>query len=145
MQETWIWSLGQDDSLEEEMATHSSILSWKIPWTEEPGGLQSMGSQKVRRSNWAVTWFKPDLIFYHYMLKSIGVGQLVRYNYFGFPSLSRELCSMVKLYFAFVHEYPFIICGRVCIYPHSLCWHSSKSFAKIISFCQTQQSYFINE
>ena len=41
-------SLGQEDSLEEEMATHTSILAWRIPWTEEPGGLQSMGSQRVR-------------------------------------------------------------------------------------------------
>ena len=43
MQETWVQSLSQADPLEEEMATHSSILAWKIPWTEEPGGLQSMG------------------------------------------------------------------------------------------------------
>ena len=46
MQETWVWSLGQEDSLEEEMATHSSILAWEIQWTEEPGGLQSMRSQR---------------------------------------------------------------------------------------------------
>ena len=46
-QETGAWSLGQKDSLEKEMATHSSILAWRIPWTEEPGGLQSMESQKV--------------------------------------------------------------------------------------------------
>ena len=46
----WVWSLGQGVSLEEEMATHSSILIWKIPWTEEPGGLQFMGLQKVRYS-----------------------------------------------------------------------------------------------
>ena len=45
MQETWVRSLGQEDPLEEGMATHTSILAWKIPWTEEPGGLQSMGSQ----------------------------------------------------------------------------------------------------
>ena len=44
-QETGIWSLNQDDPLEEEMATHASVLTWRIPWTEEPGGLQSMGSQ----------------------------------------------------------------------------------------------------
>ena len=44
----WIQSLGQEVSLEEEMATHSSILAWKTPWTEEPGGLQSMGSQRGR-------------------------------------------------------------------------------------------------
>ena len=47
MRETWVQSLGQEDLLEKEMATHSSILAWKIPWTEEPGGLQSKGSQRV--------------------------------------------------------------------------------------------------
>ena len=48
MQETWVRSLGQEDPLEKEMANYSSILAWKIPWTEEPGGLQSMGSRRVR-------------------------------------------------------------------------------------------------
>ena len=47
MQETQVLSLGWKDLLEKEMATHSSILAWRIPWTEEPGGLQSMGSQRV--------------------------------------------------------------------------------------------------
>ena len=48
MQETWIRSLGQEDPLEKRMATHSSILAWRIPWTEEPGGLHSpWGSQRV--------------------------------------------------------------------------------------------------
>ena len=47
MQETWVQSLGQEDPLEKEMAIHSSTLAWKIPWTEEPGGLQSMGLQRV--------------------------------------------------------------------------------------------------
>ena len=47
-QEMRVLSLGWDDPLEKEMATHSSILAWKIPWTEEPGGLQSTGSQRVR-------------------------------------------------------------------------------------------------
>ena len=47
MQETWVRSLCREDSLEKEMATHSSILAWRIPWTDEPGGLQSMGSQRV--------------------------------------------------------------------------------------------------
>ena len=53
MQETWVQSLGQEDPLEEGMAIHSRILAWRIPWTEEPGGLQSMGSQKsqTRLSN----------------------------------------------------------------------------------------------
>ena len=47
MRETWVQSLGQEDPLEKEMATHSSTLAWKIPWTEKPGRLQSMGSQRV--------------------------------------------------------------------------------------------------
>ena len=46
-QETWVRSLGQEDPLEEEMTTHSSILAWKIPWTEDPGGPQSMGLQRI--------------------------------------------------------------------------------------------------
>ena len=47
MQETWAPSLGWEDPLVEEMATNTSILAWTVPWTEEPGGLQSMGSQRV--------------------------------------------------------------------------------------------------
>ena len=46
--EMQVQSLGQEDPLEEEMATHSNILAWRMPWTEEPGGLQFMGSQRVR-------------------------------------------------------------------------------------------------
>ena len=47
LRETWVQSLDREDPLEKEMATHSSTLAWRIPWTEEPGGLQSMGSQRV--------------------------------------------------------------------------------------------------
>jgi len=50
MQETWVRSLGWEDPLEEGMATHSSILAWRIPWTEEPGGLQSMRSQRIENN-----------------------------------------------------------------------------------------------
>jgi len=48
MQETWVRPLGQEDPLEKGMATHSSILAWRIPWTEQPGGLGPMWSQRVR-------------------------------------------------------------------------------------------------
>ena len=48
MQETWVQSLGQEDPLEKGVAVHSSIFAWRIPWTEEPGRLQSMGLQRVR-------------------------------------------------------------------------------------------------
>ena len=50
MRETWVQSLGWEDPLEEGMATHSSILAWRIPWTEEPGGPQSLRSQRVRHN-----------------------------------------------------------------------------------------------
>ena len=55
MRETWVQSLGLEVPLEKEMATHSSMLVWRIPWTEEPGGLQSTGLQRVWH-NWARTW-----------------------------------------------------------------------------------------
>ena len=57
MQETWVRLLGQEDPLEKEMAIHSSILAWRIQWTEEPGGLQSMGSQsRTRLSDFTLTF-----------------------------------------------------------------------------------------
>ena len=62
MWETWVRSLGWEDPLEEGMATHSSILSWRIPWTEEPGGLQSMGSQKTDQlRTWTYLLFRDHL------------------------------------------------------------------------------------
>ena len=54
-QDTWVWSLGWEDSLDKGMSTHSSVLAWRIPWTEEPGGLQSTGSQRVRHDREALT------------------------------------------------------------------------------------------
>ena len=56
MQELWAQSLGQEDPLEKGMATHSSIFTWKIPWTEKPGGLQSMKCQRVER-DWVTNTF----------------------------------------------------------------------------------------
>ena len=47
MKETWVGSLGQEDPLEKEMAAHSSVLAWRVPWTEERGGLQAVGSQRA--------------------------------------------------------------------------------------------------
>ena len=57
-QETPVWSLGGEDPLEKEMATHSSILAWEIPWTEEPGGLQSMGLQESDTTEQLCTYTK---------------------------------------------------------------------------------------
>ena len=62
MQETWVGSLGQEDPLEKGMATHSNILAWRIPWTEEPDGLQSMGLQRARH-NWATNMHTVFVLF----------------------------------------------------------------------------------
>ena len=63
MQETWIQPLGQEDPWEKEMATHSSILAWRIPWTEEPGGLLFMRSQRIRHDRVTNTFtFSPGLV-----------------------------------------------------------------------------------
>ena len=56
MQETWVQSLGWEDPLEKGKATHCSILAWRIPWTEEPDGLQSMGSQRVEHNRASSTF-----------------------------------------------------------------------------------------
>ena len=65
MQETWVRSLGQEDPLEKEMAIHSSTIAWKIPRTEEPGRLQSMGSQRVRH-DWATSHTLTPRIVFNY-------------------------------------------------------------------------------
>ena len=57
MQETQVQSLGWEDPLEKRMATQCSILAWRIPWTEEPGRLQSMGSQRVKHDSVTITFF----------------------------------------------------------------------------------------
>ena len=67
VQETWVWPLGQKDPLEKEMATLSSILTWRIPWTEESDGLQSTGEQRVRH-DWAGKW--GTLFFYKNLILS---------------------------------------------------------------------------
>ena len=63
MPETWVRSLGQEDTLEKEMATHSSILAWKIPRTEEPGGLQQKGTQRLGY-NWATSLSNHKIVFH---------------------------------------------------------------------------------
>ena len=70
MQNTWVWFLCWADPLEKGMTTHSSILAWNIPWTEEPGGLQSMGWQRVRQ-DWATiifTWWLQTRNIYYLMV-----------------------------------------------------------------------------
>ena len=73
MRETWVRFLGWEDPLAKEMATHSSILAWEIPWTEEPGGLQPVGSQEVEH-DWAHVHCTGHLFFFLFGLATFYVG-----------------------------------------------------------------------
>ena len=75
-QETWVQSLGWKDPLEKGMATHSSILAWRIPWTEEPGALQSVGSQRVGHE-WATTTNIMNISCYSFCSSILDMGFLV--------------------------------------------------------------------
>ena len=77
MWEIWVRSLGREDPLEKEMETHSSILAWRIPWTEEPGRLQSMGSQRVRH-DWATSLLLFILWWKGHLFLVLGLGSLHR-------------------------------------------------------------------
>ena len=93
MWETRVWFLGWEDPLEEEMATHSSTLSWKIPWTEEPGGLQSMRSQKSRTRLNDFTFFLIYTLSHFFLLSifahsKIFINDLLYGNYLTFISFA---------------------------------------------------------
>ena len=110
MQEMYIWSLGREDPLEKEMVTHSSILAWRIPWTEEPGGLQSTGSQRVGH-DWATSL--------HFSLLAILWNSAFKWVYLSFsplPFTSFLFSAICKdssdNHFAFLH---FFFLGMVLI------------------------------
>ena len=119
VQKTRVWSLGQEDSLEKGMATHSSILAWKIPWTEEPGLLQSKGSQRVRH-DWATnTWHPYDFLWQNVYLGLLPTFWLVCFSvtelyklsvYFGNSVLVN--CIICKYFLPF-HRLSFH-CGFFC-------------------------------
>ena len=89
-QETWVQSLGREDPLEQKMATHTSILAWRIPWTEKPGGLQSMGSQRVRH-DWATNiftlWSFMEIQFTYQIIHSLKIHNSLHFSAF------TELCN----------------------------------------------------
>ena len=114
MRETWVRSLGWEDPLEKEMATHSSILAWRIPWTEELGGLQSMGrkeSDTTERLHFK--WIKlfPGWWYIHMFLSSNSLSDKFAYPVVSI-NLSREFCleSQFKFRpcFKFHHLFPFL-------------------------------------
>ena len=101
MQETWVTSLGQEDPLEKEMGTHSSILAWEIPWMEEPGGLRSLGSQRVKH-NWVTNNPKIKdgvLICYgfHHKLNGLSIKNL------SFLTPFHWIVSLINMHFFFIY------------------------------------------
>ena len=87
MQETQVRSLGREDPLEKGMATHTSILAWRTPWTEEPGGLQSTGSHRVRHKQPTLTFFTTP---YSVMGTSLNAGSYKSQRDLDLPSQSSE-------------------------------------------------------
>ena len=100
VQETWVRSLGREDPLEQKMATHTSILAWRIPWTEEPGGLQSMGSQRVRY-DWATnifTWWSfTETQFTYQIVHSLKIYNSLHFS--AFTELYRHHQKLIWEYF----------------------------------------------
>ena len=99
MQETQVWSLGQEDPLEKKIATHTSILAWRIPWTEEPGKLWSIGSQRVRRDLDRLSHFQPP-----------------SYSEFNYFLINTTLCILVILQHV---NHTLIICFYVLFVIHN--------------------------
>ena len=95
MQETWVWSLGWQDPLEKGMATHSSILAWRIPWTEEPGDLQAMRSQRVRHD-----WATHTHTHTHWMTMEVREYQSYHdyYYIFGIGDLKNNVLLRTQIY-----------------------------------------------
>ena len=96
MQETWVWSLFWEDPLEEEMATHSSILAWRIPWRKEPGGLQSMASQRVRH-NWATKQQKQTPALSFILTLNFGRALLEQSLQFSYNQINLPFCGLVLI------------------------------------------------
>ena len=100
---TRVWSLGQEEPLEKEMATDSSILAWKIPWTEDPGRLQSMGSQRVRH-NWATSLSLYLLTQHLYWASSLL--SILLFIWYTFSSLPQAVMPSMNLFTDWFSSFP---------------------------------------
>ena len=94
LRETWVWSLGQEDPLEKEMTTHSSILAWRITWTEEPGGLQSTGSQRVGH-DWR-TSLPLSYIHTHIYIASYEDSHILNVSFTNIPECPKLIYNLPK-------------------------------------------------
>ena len=95
MQESWVWFLSWEDPWEEEIATHSSILAWEIPWTEDPGGLQSMGLQRVGH-NWATKQAQTKNYIKIFLIYEFGFIYFAQYEKIGNVCDNKENCLIIS-------------------------------------------------
>ena len=128
MQETQARFLGQEDPLEEEMSTHSSILAWEIPWTEEPGGLQSTGSQRVRH-DW-VTEQQPE--------KGSGQRNVLLASILGWPGGSCSSPIILTFRGAHSRHIPGLRRGE----KHSFSWAVFPSWTLLVFYTIISQTIF---
>ena len=133
MQETWLWSLGQEDHLEKEIVTHSSILAWEIPWTEGFGGLPSMGLQRVGH-DWATnpfTCFHTSLHlcpFFLGLIYSLGLLEVLSTN-----------ISTISIYFS-------CLCVKhVCVYMCKCVYYMSIVLGHLLIFRQLNKMIMKND
>ena len=121
VQETWVWSLGWEDTLEEGMATQSSILAWRSSWTEEPGGLQCMASQGIGH-DWVTNTFTHTYIHIHIYVCIYIYGEREKQSTIGLPRWYRgRIClPMQEMYETRVQSQ-----GRVGPLEKSMATHSS--------------------
>ena len=96
MRETWVWSLGQEDPLEKETATHSSILAWRIPWAEEPGGLQSLGLKESDTTERLRFHFQRDMKESFFSAKMHSINIFLSFRYGLMRNCCLELFSSVQ-------------------------------------------------
>ena len=125
MQETQVWSLGREDPLQKGMATHSSILAWRIPWTEELGGIQPRGSQRIGY-NWVTNLHLHFFLFPMYLYPVFNSYHM-QYIY---------ICVCVCVYTHAIYIYIYIY---ICTYTHIFCsfiWHKATSWKQLANSCK---------
>ena len=137
MQDMWVWSLGEKDPLEEGMATHSSILAWRIPQTEEPGRLQSIGSQRVGHE-WS------DLACRHAHSRFFSSPPFIYYcNYFCQYQLMEVFYTLVIIHFSLLTLDLFPVSPCILLaYPNHWWLFCFSVFLKFFTFCHYKMQQY---